>query len=698
MLFNGGVIVANNQNLVIVESPAKAKTISKFLGTDYNVEASMGHLIDLPKSQLGVDVEHDFNPKYITIRGKGEILQKLKRVAKKSDKVLLATDPDREGEAISWHLARALEIDGTSNCRIEFNEITKTAIQAALNEPRPVDQDKVDAQQARRILDRLVGYKLSPLLWKKVRKGLSAGRVQSVAVKIICQREAEIEEFEPQEYWTLETELTVDQQETFPAKLYRVAEEKYELNSQEETEEVIAELEQEKLQVTKIKEGTRRRNPAPPFTTSSLQQQASTYLHFSTKKTMYLAQELYEGIDLGAAGTVGLITYMRTDSTRVSQEEQEDTRDYIIANLGSDYVPDNPPDYKSKSGAQDAHEAIRPTSVTRTPQEVKDYLNHEQYKLYKLIWERFVASQMTPAVYKTLRINVKGTKYWLRANGSRQLFAGFLEVDSSKQSKEDTDLPELEEGAAVELAEVIPEQHFTQPPAKYSEAKLVKTLEQQGIGRPSTYASIVSTIEQRGYVTKENKRFKPTELGEIVNELLIEHFPNVTNIEFTAQLEAELDKIEAGDSNWVQVLDEFYTPFQQRLEAARENMEPVEFPEPETDVICEECGRNMIIKHGRYGKFLACPGFPDCKNTKPLLEKMGVKCPECADGDVVKRKSKQGSVFYGCSNYPECEFMTWYQPVDEECPECGNFLVEKKTKQEIKRFCIAEDCDYEITE
>ncbi|GAB6137665.1 type I DNA topoisomerase [Halanaerobaculum tunisiense] len=690
--------MANNQNLVIVESPAKAKTISKFLGTDYNVEASMGHLIDLPKSQLGVDVEHDFNPKYITIRGKGEILQKLKRVAKKSDKVLLATDPDREGEAISWHLARALEIDGTSNCRIEFNEITKTAIQAALNEPRPVDQDKVDAQQARRILDRLVGYKLSPLLWKKVRKGLSAGRVQSVAVKIICQREAEIEEFEPQEYWTLETELTVDQQETFPAKLYRVAEEKYELNSQEETEEVIAELEQEKLQVTKIKEGTRRRNPAPPFTTSSLQQQASTYLHFSTKKTMYLAQELYEGIDLGAAGTVGLITYMRTDSTRVSQEEQEDTRDYIIANLGSDYVPDNPPDYKSKSGAQDAHEAIRPTSVTRTPQEVKDYLNHEQYKLYKLIWERFVASQMTPAVYKTLRINVKGTKYWLRANGSRQLFAGFLEVDSSKQSKEDTDLPELEEGAAVELAEVIPEQHFTQPPAKYSEAKLVKTLEQQGIGRPSTYASIVSTIEQRGYVTKENKRFKPTELGEIVNELLIEHFPNVTNIEFTAQLEAELDKIEAGDSNWVQVLDEFYTPFQQRLEAARENMEPVEFPEPETDVICEECGRNMIIKHGRYGKFLACPGFPDCKNTKPLLEKMGVKCPECADGDVVKRKSKQGSVFYGCSNYPECEFMTWYQPVDEECPECGNFLVEKKTKQEIKRFCIAEDCDYEITE
>ncbi|GAB6098906.1 type I DNA topoisomerase [Halanaerocella petrolearia] len=687
--------MAKDKKLVIVESPAKAKTISKFLGSDYHVEASMGHVIDLPKSQLGVDVENDFKPKYITIRGKGKTLQKLKRKAKKSEGVLLATDPDREGEAISWHLAHALKIDEEADCRIEFNEITKTAIQDALEEPRSIDKDRVDAQQARRILDRLVGYKLSPLLWKKVKKGLSAGRVQSVAVRIICEREEEIKDFDPKEYWTLDTKLKPHQKDEFKAKLYRVNDEKFELNNQEETNQVVAELKKEDLQIAKVKEGKRRRNPSPPFTTSSLQQQASNYLHFSTKKTMYLAQQLYEGIDLGAKGTIGLITYMRTDSTRISKEAQSDTRDYISDNLGDKYSPDQPKKYKAKSGAQDAHEAIRPTSVYRTPKQMKEYLDTQQYKLYKLIWERFVASQMTPAIYKTLKIDIKGDKYWLRANGSRQLFPGFLKVDTTKKSTKDRELPQLEEGEEIKLSDVLPEQHFTKPPARYTEAKLVKTLEKKGIGRPSTYAAIVGTIEKRGYVTKENKRFKPTELGEIVNELLVKHFPNVTNIKFTAQLEADLDMIESGENNWVDVLSSFYSPFHERLEEARENMEKVELEEEETDVICEKCGQNMVIKHGRYGKFLACPGFPDCKNTKPLLEKAGVKCPECEDGDVVKRKSKKGRVFYGCSNYPDCEFMTWYKPMDKECPECKKFLVKKDTKKETKYFCINNDCNYE---
>ncbi|AGB40618.1 DNA topoisomerase I, bacterial [Halobacteroides halobius DSM 5150] len=687
--------MAKDKNLVIVESPAKAKTISKFLGSDFTVEASMGHVIDLPKSQLGVDVENNFEPKYITIRGKGKTLQKLKRKAKKSKEVLLATDPDREGEAISWHLARALKMDEESDCRIEFNEITKSAVQDALEEPRRIDQDRVDAQQARRVLDRLVGYKLSPLLWKKVKKGLSAGRVQSVAVRIICEREEEIKAFEPQEYWTLDTKLKDKNKGQFKAKLYRINNKKFALGSKQETDQVISELKEEDLKVSKIKEGKRRRNPSPPFTTSSLQQQASNYLHFSTKKTMYLAQQLYEGIDLGAEGTVGLITYMRTDSTRISKEAQANTRDYIADNLGDKYLPDTPKKYKAKSGAQDAHEAIRPTSVFKTPQKVKQYLGKQQYKLYKLIWERFVASQMKPAVYKTLRVNIKGEKYWLRANGSQQVFPGFLKVDTSKQQKKDKELPSLEEGAKIDIVELLPDQHFTKPPARYSEAKLVKTLEKKGIGRPSTYAAIVGTIEKRGYVTKENKRFKPTELGEIVNGLLVEHFPNVTNVKFTAQLEADLDRIEAGKNDWIEVLKSFYSPFSDRLEEAKENMEQVQLEEKETDVICEKCGNNMVIKHGRYGKFLACPGFPDCKNTKPLLDKVGVKCPECKDGDVVKRKSKKGRTFYGCSNYPDCEFMTWHQPVEKKCPECGKFLVEKRTKKETKRYCINSDCDYE---
>ncbi|WP_408954558.1 type I DNA topoisomerase [Natroniella sp. ANB-PHB2] len=681
--------------LVIVESPAKAKTISKFLGSGFKVQASMGHVIDLPKSQLGVEPEEDFKPKYITIRGKGKILQKLKRGAKKSEEVLLATDPDREGEAISWHLARAFDIDESTKCRIEFNEITKKAVQNALKEPRLIDENRVDAQQARRVLDRLVGYKLSPLLWKKVRRGLSAGRVQSVAVKLVCQKEEKIKAFEPEEYWTVDVEVKTENEDEFKAKLYRIDNQKFKLQNKSETEQVVEGLKKQDLKINKIKESKRRRYPSAPFTTSSLQQKASTNLYFSTKKTMYLAQQLYEGVELGSEGAVGLITYMRTDSTRVSKEAQNELRGYIADQIGEKYLSNKPKEYKTKNKAQDAHEAIRPTSVYRTPSKMKEYLSEEEYKLYKLIWERFVASQMSAAVYKTLTVDITGGEYWLRAKGSQELFPGFLKVDTTRQSKKDELLPELTEEEKVELSEINPDQHFTKPPPRYTEAKLVKTLEEKGIGRPSTYAPVVSTIQKRNYVEKENGKFKPTELGELVNKLLVDHFPNVTDVEFTAQLEEDLDKVEAGERKWVEVLGEFYEPFAERLESAWDNMEKVELEEEVTDEVCEKCGKNMIIKHGRYGKFLACPGFPDCKNTKPILVKMGVKCPECKDGDVIQRKSKKGRVFYGCSNYPDCEFMTWNKPTEEECPDCEKFLVEKKTKKETKHYCINSECDYE---
>ncbi|KXS45251.1 MAG: DNA topoisomerase I [Candidatus Frackibacter sp. T328-2] len=688
------------KNLVIVESPAKAKTISKFLGKDFSVEASMGHVIDLPKSQLGVNIEENFEPKYITIRGKGDVLKKLRRATKKSEQVFLATDPDREGEAISWHLSRALKLDDEENCRIEFNEITKQAIQNAIKEPRKVDKDRVDAQQARRLLDRLVGYKLSPLLWKKVRRGLSAGRVQSVAVKIICEREEEIDAFEPEEYWTLDADFKKKESDNgkFEAKLYRIEGKKFKLNNEEETNKAVEEIKKNKFIVQKIKERKRRRNPSPPLTTSSLQQRAASSLGFSAKKTMFLAQQLYEGLDIGAEGTIGLITYIRTDSTRISKDAQQAVRKYIVDNYGAKYRPKKPKNYKTKSGAQDAHEAIRPTSVFRSPKKVKKYLNRDQYRLYKLIWEKFVASQMSPAIYKTLSINIEAGKYLFRANGSQTLFKGFLAVDSFKNNKKDTELPELEKGAEISLLNLKPDQHFTKPPPRYTEAKLVKTLEEQGIGRPSTYAPTVGTIQDRGYVNKEGKHFVPTDLGKIVNKLLSEHFPDVTDIEFTASLEEQLDRVEEGKEDWRKVLKDFYHPFADRLDSAYENMEKVQLEEEVTDEVCEKCGKNMVVKHGRYGKFLACPGFPDCRNTKPYLIKTGVDCIKCEDGEIVQRKSKKGRTFYGCSNYPDCEFMVWYKPTEYKCPECDAFLMEKTTKKRGTEYlCAAEECDFKTT-
>ncbi|AZR72361.1 DNA topoisomerase I [Anoxybacter fermentans] len=682
--------------LVIVESPAKAKTIRKFLGKEFRVEASMGHVIDLPKSQLGVDIENNFKPKYITIRGKGKILNSLKKAAKKSKEVYLATDPDREGEAISWHLARALKLDTDKPCRIEFNEITKKAVQNAIKSPRVIDQHRVDAQQARRVLDRLVGYKLSPLLWNKVRKGLSAGRVQSVAVRIICDREREIEAFVPEEYWTIDAQLS-DKNETFVARLYRIDNKKFKISNEKEAKEHETLLKKEKFIVEEVKEMERKRNPYPPFTTSSLQQAASNFLGFSTKKTMFVAQQLYEGLDL-PQGTVGLITYIRTDSTRISDEAQVAARKYIEKKFGSKYLPEKKRYYRAREGAQDAHEAIRPTDVFLEPDSIQKYLTPDQYKLYKLIWERFVASQMSPAINKIFTIDIKAGKYLFRLTGTTTIFQGFQIIDSFGSKKKDQELPELKKGDILNLIKIIPEQHFTQPPARYTEASLVKTLEEKGIGRPSTYAPIVATIQQRGYVVKDGKTLKPTELGFIVTDLLTEHFPDVIDVEFTAMLEDQLDKVEDGSVDWVKVIKDFYKTFEQRLEQARKEMENVELESEVTDVICEKCGRNMVVKHGRYGKFLACPGYPECKNTQPYIIKTGVKCIECEDGELIERRTKKGRIFYGCSNYPECEFITWNKPVKEKCPECGAFLIEKQTKKNKYYQCVRKECGYKQKE
>ncbi|MEC9488366.1 MAG: type I DNA topoisomerase [Halanaerobium sp.] len=678
--------------LVIVESPAKAKTIGKFLGRQYQVKASMGHVIDLPKSQLGVDIEEDFQPKYITIRGKGKVLKELRKAAKKSSSILLATDPDREGEAISWHLARALKLDPESPLRIEFNEITRKAIQHAIKEPRKIDQDRVDAQQARRILDRLVGYKLSPLLWKKVKKGLSAGRVQTVAVRILCQREREIKDFEQEEYWSIEGIFQTPEGQEFTTKLHRIKGKKFKIGSEEDANDHLSAIKEQDFAITKVRERNRTRNPAPPFTTSSLQQKAATQLGFSARKTMYVAQQLYEGLDL-KEGTVGLITYIRTDSTRISDEAVNETKAFIKDSYGQNYLPGNRRSYKAREGAQDAHEAIRPTSVNRTPAAIKANLSEDQYRLYKLIWERFVASQMAPARFKVITGTVLGGAYNFRASGSRLVFPGFMKVDSSSNQK-DKLLPELKEGWQVKTEKVIPKQHFTKPPARYSEATLIKTLEEEGIGRPSTYAPTVATIQQRGYVVKDGGYLVPTELGFIVTDLLVEHFPDVTDIEFTAGLEEKLDQIEKGKYQWNEIVAEFYTTFADRLQKARKEMEEVELQPEETDEECEKCGRKMVIKHGRYGKFLACPGYPECKNTKPYLEKTGNKCFECEDGEIVVRYSKKGRRFYGCSNYPACKYTTWHQPVQEECPECGAFLVKRKKGSDTWLECAKEGCDY----
>jgi len=677
--------------LVIVESPAKAKTINKFLGKDYKVKASMGHVIDLPKSQLGVDVDNDFKPKYITIRGKGKTLSKLKKAAKKSKEVLLATDPDREGEAISWHLSRALKLSDKDNHRIAFNEITDNAVQNALENPRKIDKNLVDAQQARRVLDRLVGYKLSPLLWKKVRKGLSAGRVQSVAVKIICNREEEIDAFDPKEYWTISADLE-KKEEKFEAELYRINNEKFEINSEKEVNEITSDMKDEKFVVNSVKEGKRKNNPNPPYTTSTLQQRASSLLGFSAKKTMYVAQQLYEGINIGN-DTVGLISYIRTDSTRISKEAKNEAHNYINDNFGSKYLKKNKK-YKSSDSAQDAHEAIRPTSVFRVPKKIKKHLTRDQYRLYKIIWERFLASQMKSAVYKTLFVKIKvGEKYTFKVSGSKILFPGFLKVLSHRNFKDDN-LPEFEKGDKLKLNEIKPEQHFTKPPSRYTEASLVKTLEEKGIGRPSTYAPTISTIISREYVEKEGKSLKPTKLGKTVTKLLSEYFPDVTDVEFTAQLEKRLDQIEESGEDWKKIISDFYFPFEERLDEAHENMEKVNVLE-ETDEVCDKCGRPMVVKYGRYGKFLACSGYPECKNTKPFLVKTGVDCPKCDDGEIVERKSKKGKKFYGCSNYPDCDFVLWNKPVQEKCPKCDSIMVEKYSRSKGKYLkCTNKECGH----
>lgn len=682
------------KNLVIVESPAKAKTIKKFLGRNYKVEASMGHVRDLPKSKLGIDLEEDFEPNYITIRGKGKTLNKLRKAAKKSDEVFLATDPDREGEAISWHLAYALKLSDENNNRIEFNEITKTAIQNAIKNPRTIDKDLVDAQQARRLLDRIVGYRLSPLLWKKVRKGLSAGRVQTVAVKIICEREEEIRNFDEEEYWSLEIELKNEDGEVLKADLYRIDNKKFNLESKEETDQVIEDIKKEDFEIIKVKKRKRRRNPKSPFTTSTLQQRASNKLNFTAKKTMYLAQQLYEGIDVGSEGTVGLISYIRTDSTRLSNEAKNGAKDYILNKFGDKFLKSSKKKSKKNSNAQDAHEAIRPTDTQRTPEKMKKHLSKDQFKLYDLIWKRFVASQMSPALYESISAQFKaGAKYKFRVSGSRLLFPGHL-ILTGKEKEDNIDLPVLNEGDKYSLVKTNPEQHFTTPPPRYSEATLVKTLEEEGIGRPSTYAPTLSTIESRDYVEKERRYFKPTELGETVTELLTEYFPDVTDVEFTADLEKRLDEIEKGNENWKKILRDFYEPFYNRLENARENMERVQIVE-ETDEVCEKCGSPMVVKYGRYGKFLACSSYPECKNTKPYLIKTGVDCPECEDGEVIERTSKKGRTFYGCSNYPDCNFMSWNKPVKKPCPECGSLMVEKTTKAKGKHYkCTNKECGH----
>lgn len=686
------------KSLIIVESPAKAKTISKFLGKNYKIQASMGHVRDLPKSQLGIDIEKGFTPKYITIRGKGSLLESLKKEASKVENVLLATDPDREGEAISWHLANLLGLPEDKPCRVEFHEITKNAVSESVKHPRKIDINLVEAQQARRILDRLVGYKISPILWRKVKWGLSAGRVQSVAVRIICDREKEIREFVPKEYWTIDANLTDEKTGSkITARLYLKNNGKIEINNKKESDLILSELEKEKFIVIEVKKSERKRNPSPPFTTSSMQQEAARKLKFTAKKTMMVAQQLYEGLDIKGEGTVGLVTYIRTDSTRIAVQAENEAREYIKDNFGKEYISESPPIQKNKKNIQDAHEAIRPTSVSRTPESIKDSLSRDQYKLYKLIWERFLASQMSAAVYDTVTVDIKAGQYILRATGSVLKFQGYMAVyiegtDEETEKQENT-LPVLEEGQVLKLQKLRPEQHFTQPPPRYTEAMLVKTLEEKGIGRPSTYAPIIDIIQKRGYVEKENGRFKPTELGEIVVNIMQEFFKDIVDVDFTAEMEDQLDRIESGEEKWQKVIESFYIPFENELKSAEKAIEKVKIEDEVTDEKCELCGRNMVIKNGRYGKFLACPGFPECKNTKPLVEEIGTKCPHCG-GNVVVRRTKKGRIFYGCANYPTCKFVSWDKPSGSQCPECGSYMVIKKTKDGEIEVCSNKECDF----
>ena len=678
--------------LVIVESPAKVKTIKKFLGKNYEVAASNGHVRDLPKSQLGFDVENDFEPKYITIRGKGDILANLRKEVKKADKVYLATDPDREGEAISWHLATALKLNDKDAKRITFNEITKNAVKASLKNPREIDMNLVDAQQARRVLDRMVGYKISPVLWAKVKRGLSAGRVQSVALRIICDREDEINAFIPEEYWTIDVVLNVKgEKKPLVAKFYGDENGKIQIHNQAELDAILREMESSEYKVLEVKKGERTKKPPLPFRTSTLQQEASKHLNFSTQKTMRLAQQLYEGVDIKGSGTVGLITYLRTDSTRVSEEAEAAAAEYIGTNYGADYVGGNVDVKKNTAKIQDAHEAIRPTDLNRSPAMVKESLSRDLFRLYQLIWNRFAASCMTPAVYETTSVTIGAGKYRFHVSASKVKFDGFMSVYTLDEEKSDRVFlsKSLDENSELTKEEIEPKQHFTQPPAHFTEASLVKTLEELGIGRPSTYAPTITTILGRRYIVKENKNLYVSELGEVVNNIMKEAFPEIVDERFTANMESLLDKVEEGTVDWKMIIRNFYPDLDAAVKAAEAELEKVKIEDEVTDVVCEQCGRHMVIKYGPHGRFLACPGFPECRNTKPYFEKIGVACPKCGK-DIVLKKTKKGRKYYGCENNPECDFMSWQKPSKIPCPQCGGYMVEKGNKL----VCADEQCGY----
>ena len=682
--------------LVIVESPTKVKTIKKFLGSNYVVMASNGHVRDLPKSQMGVDLEHDFEPKYITIRGKGEILAGLRKEVKKADKIYLATDPDREGEAISWHLMKALKLEGKKVYRISFNEITKSAVKASLKNARDIDMDLVDAQQARRVLDRIVGYKISPVLWAKVKRGLSAGRVQSVALRIIADREDEIAAFIPEEYWSLDANFKVKgEKKPLTAKFYGTKDEKITIHNEEELHKILADLEDAEYEVVDVKRGERSKKAPLPFTTSTLQQEASKALNFATSKTMRIAQQLYEGVDIKGSGTVGLITYLRTDSTRISEEADANARAYVGKAYGEEYVAETASEQKQKNDGkniQDAHEAIRPSDVTRVPAEIKESLTRDQFRLYQLIWKRFVASRMQPAKYETTSVKIGADDYRFTVSASKIIFEGFrlayVESDEEKQSG-NVMVNSIDKDSELTKESFDYKQHFTQPPAHYTEASLVKTLEELGIGRPSTYAPTISTIITRRYVAKENKNLYMTELGEVVNNIMKQSFASIVDVNFTAYMEGLLDMIAEGKVEWKSVISNFYPDLNEAVEKAEKELETVKIEDEVTDVVCEECGRNMVIKYGPHGKFLACPGFPECRNTKPYLEKIGVACPKCGK-DIVLRKTKKGRRYYGCEDNPECDFMSWQKPSEEKCPKCGSYMVEKGNKL----VCGNEQCGF----
>lgn len=685
----------NQKKLVIVESPSKAKTIGKYLGRTYKVVASLGHVRDLPKSRMGVDIDHDYQPDYISIRGKGDVIKELRKDAKAAKAVYLASDPDREGEAIAWHVANLLKMDPTEKNRVTFHEITKDAVKEAFKEPRTINMNLVDAQQARRVLDRLVGYSISPILWKKVKKGLSAGRVQSVALNLIIQRENEIRNFVPEEYWTIDADFKKGR-EKFQASFYGQNGKKANLKNQEDVQAVLQQLDrQQDFSITKVDRRERRRMPQPPFTTSTMQQDANRRLNFRTRKTMMAAQQLYEGINIGQGAAVGLITYMRTDSTRIAGVAKHEASTFIHEHYGTEYAATKPVKGKLQEGAQDAHEAIRPTSVNRTPAEMKEFLTPDQYKLYNLIWSRFVASQMTPQVTDTMAVTITQNGVDFRANGSKVKFDGFTKVYKGSQGK-DNILPNLEEGDAVKMVADNPAQHFTQPPARFTEAALVKTLEENGVGRPSTYAPTLDTIQRRYYVKLESRHFEPTELGEIVNDLITKQFPDIVNVKFTAEVEDSLDKIEEGKENWVQVVDGFYKPFSKEVATAEEQVAKIEMKDELAGSNCEICGAPMVIKMGKYGKFYACSRFPNCRNTKAIVKDTGVECPLCHQGTVVERKSKKNRVFYGCSRYPDCDFLSWDRPIGRDCPKDGHFLVEKKVKGGKQVLCPNGDYKEEV--